>query len=138
MIACRSPPAFLPPSIGVSDPSGYGPLSLSLAYVKWIRTLACDPATVVYGIPYGNPPGALGREGPECVPGGSQVAPRARLLPARRGVGRRVRGEGRQHDRTEHCHPPPSNACSLHAGSMRTHVRVVKCEPNTCLNRLRG
>src|SRR5437870_3863621 len=56
MIACRSPPAFMPPSIGVSDPNGYGPLSLSLAYVKWTRTLGCDPATVVYGIPYGKPP----------------------------------------------------------------------------------
>src|SRR5438128_1726267 len=31
MIACRSPPAFLPPSISVSGPNGYGPLSPSLA-----------------------------------------------------------------------------------------------------------
>src|SRR5207249_2504461 len=60
MIACRSPPAFFPPSIGVFPSKGYGPLSLSLAYVKWTRTFGCDPATVVYGIPYGKPP-----EGPK-------------------------------------------------------------------------
>src|SRR5207247_6097525 len=60
MIACRSPPALLPPSIGVSVPNGYGPLSLSLAYWKWTCTLGWESPTTVYGIPYGNPP-----EGPK-------------------------------------------------------------------------
>src|ERR1017187_1944413 len=38
MIACRSPPAFWPPSIRVSGPNGYGPLLLSLAYLNLMRT----------------------------------------------------------------------------------------------------
>src|SRR5437763_15720020 len=56
MMAWRSPVAFFPPSIGVSVPNGYGPLSLSLAYWKCTRTFGWESPTTVYGMPYGNPP----------------------------------------------------------------------------------
>ena len=41
MMAWRSPVAFWPPSIGVSAPKGYGPLSLSAAYRKLTATNGC-------------------------------------------------------------------------------------------------
>ena len=52
-MACRSPDAPGPPSIFVSDPSGYFTLSLSEAYVKETGYLAWVPDTIVIGMPYG-------------------------------------------------------------------------------------
>ena len=51
MMACWSPPEFAPPSIGVLGPSGYGPLSLSLAYWNVTVTSGCLPVTTVNGMP---------------------------------------------------------------------------------------
>src|SRR5215472_17352690 len=56
MIACRSPVALLPPSMGVSGPNGYGPRLLSPAYRKWICTVGWALVTTMYGMPYGYPP----------------------------------------------------------------------------------
>jgi len=63
MIACRSEP----PSIGVSDPKGYGPASLSSAYWNDTDTFWCDDGTTMYGMPYGIEPPEGPKSGCRCL-----------------------------------------------------------------------
>src|SRR5947208_3024199 len=57
-----------PPSIGMSGPNGYGPGSLSVAYVKPTDTFACPAPTSAYGIPYeGGPKSGCRKVDPACV-----------------------------------------------------------------------
>src|SRR5689334_13646831 len=64
MIACRSDP----PSTWVSDPNGYGPGSLSSAYVKLTGTSGCASSTTSKGIPYdGGPKSGCRNVRVECI-----------------------------------------------------------------------
>src|SRR5665213_2746345 len=62
MIACRSPIAPCPPSMGVSAPNGYGPGSLSLGYWNVTFTFGWPGATTGYGMP-----STVGAPGPPKV-----------------------------------------------------------------------
>src|SRR2546430_2006942 len=124
MIAWRSPPAFLPPSMGVSVPNGDGPLSPLLREWKFTWTLGGqaqgltgddDARHVVlllelvhHGAGVGLGAGDPRRDPPQGVTGADHVGPRGSAGVPRAGRGG-TRTQGNRRRQGQGGHPVPSN-----------------------------